>query len=591
MGLCLLYFFFFKQKTAYEIYQCDWSSDVCSSDLRHPSKLEPSWMRRLLAAYTLVFAVSSTVGLAGDGNRLVYLDGNDPFYVSRTFPKLTTPQWVGEAGVEAVAILSIDDMREVQRWEEYVRPILERLKKIDGRAPLSIFTCNIDPRHPHLQKWLAEGVSLEVHTIDHPCPLLQKGDFAAARATCDRCIDLMDTIPGSRAVAFRMPCADSINSPSPRFYAEIFNRVTQGGNFLSIDSSLCNILTPNDPELPRELVLDAKAQEIFRKYLPFKSFVATIEDYSYPYVIGRLCWEFPIVVPTDWSAQNLRQPDNPRSVADLGRALDAAVVKQGVYTLAFHPHNWIKNTQIVEIVEGLLARKRIVYLCTNALLLLKYLDKLPRHPNLTLSIHLDGMEKDHDRVVAKDGTFNIATEAIRRAKKQGFRVNSNTTLFQDSTIEEVEEFFDFLKPLGVDGITVSSGFEYADAPDQDKFLGRQQTHEFFEKLLAKNTDGRWDFNHSPFYLEFLSGKRNYDCTPWGNPNYSVLGWQKPCYLLDEGYADSFEKLMESTEWDKYGHRNNEKCANCTAHCGYEPTAVVDSTRSLKNMIHSAKAIF
>lgn len=249
------------------------------------------------------------------------------------------------------------------------------------------------------------------------------------------------------------------------------------------------------------------------------------------------------------------------------------------------------HPQIVEIVEGLLARKRIVYLCTNALLLLKYLDKLPRHPNLTLSIHLDGMEKDHDRVVAKDGTFNIATEAIRRAKKQGFRVNSNTTLFQDSTIEEVEEFFDFLKPLGVDGITVSSGFEYADAPDQDKFLGRRQTHEFFEKLLAKNTDGRWDFNHSPFYLEFLRGKRNYDCTPWGNPNYSVLGWQKPCYLLDEGYADSFEKLMESTEWDKYGHRNNKKCANCTAHCGYEPTAVVDSTRNFKNMIHSAKAIF
>ncbi len=313
-------------------------------------------MRFFLVACSLVGLSIASVALAADGNRLTYLDGSDPFYVSRSFPKLTAPQWVGEEGVEAVAILSIDDMREIDRWETFLRPVLERLKQIDGRARLSIMTNKIDPRHPHLQEWLAEGVSLETHTFDHPCPLLQKGDFAAAKSTYDRCVDLMNTIPGSRAVAFRMPCCDSINSPSPRFYAEIFNRKTPGGNFLSIDSSVCNILTGNDPELPRELVLDEQGREIFRKYLPFKSFVTTIEDYSYPYAIGRLCWEFPIVVPSDWSAQNLRKPDNPRTVADLQRALDAAVAKQGVFTLVFHPHKWIRNDQLVELIDHAVAK-------------------------------------------------------------------------------------------------------------------------------------------------------------------------------------------------------------------------------------------
>jgi putative membrane-bound dehydrogenase-like protein len=178
----------------------------------------------------------------------------------------------------------------------------------------------------------------------------------AAKSTYDRAIDIMNAVPKSRAVAFRMPCCDSINSPSPRFYAEIFNRTTPAGGFLSIDSSVCNILTGNDPQLPRELVLDEQGQEIFRKYLPFKSFVTTVEDYSYPYVIGRLCWEFPIVVPSDWSAQHLQKPDNPRTVADFKRALDAAVVKQGVFTLVFHPHKWIKSEQLVELVDHAVAK-------------------------------------------------------------------------------------------------------------------------------------------------------------------------------------------------------------------------------------------
>ncbi len=304
---------------------------------------------------TMLAAVGSFLvghALAGDGNRLVFLDESDPFYVSRSFPKLVTPQWVGEEGVQAVVILAIDDMKEkADKWETFLRPILERLKKIDGRAPVSIMTNKIDPREPQLQDWLKEGLSLEVHTYDHPCPLLRKGDFAAAKASYDNCVDQMDAVPGNRAVAFRMPCCDSMNSPSPRFFAEIFNRRSPQGNFLSIDSSVCNIITANDAELPRELVLDAEGREIFRRYVPFKSFVTTIEDYPYPYVIGRLCWEFPCVVPSDWSAQKLQKPYHPQTVADFKRAIDATVVKQGVFTLIFHPHNWIRSEQIIEIID------------------------------------------------------------------------------------------------------------------------------------------------------------------------------------------------------------------------------------------------
>ncbi len=301
---------------------------------------------------------------SGDGNRLVYLDDSDPFYVSRSFPKLTTPQWIGEDGVQAVVILAIDDMKEPEKWESYLRPILDRLKKIDGRAALSIMSNRTDPRHPQLQAWLKEGVSLEAHTIDHPCPLLRKGDLPGAKATYDRCVDQMDAIPGNRAVAFRMPCCDSQNTPSPRFYAEIFNRLTPQGNFLSIDSSVSNIITADDPQLPRDLVLDHGGQEIFRKYVPFKSFVTTIEDYSYPYVIGRLCWEFPCVVPSDWSAQKRRKPDNPETVADWKKAIDAAVIKQGTFTLIFHPHKWIRNDQINELIDHATARhgKKIKFL-------------------------------------------------------------------------------------------------------------------------------------------------------------------------------------------------------------------------------------
>jgi len=249
-----------------------------------------------------------------------------------------------------------------------------------------------------------------------------------------------------------------------------------------------------------------------------------------------------------------------------------------------HPH-------IVEIVKGLVDQGRYVYLCTNALLLERYLDQMPKSKRLTFSIHLDGMKEHHDHICAEEGVYDKAIAAIKVAKSRGFRVTTNTTFFDGVTVEEAEKFLDHVQPLDVDGMTVASAFQYPDAPTQNNFFGRQRTQEFFKELLAKNDNGRrWNFNHSPFYLEFLEGKRDYDCTPWGNPSYSVLGWQKPCYLLDEGYAESFDALMEETEWEKYGHRNHDKCKDCTAHCGYEATAVEDSTSGVKNMVYSAKMV-
>jgi hypothetical protein len=296
------------------------------------------------------------LALVQDGNRLTYLDEGDPYYVHAKFPKLITPQWVGEAGVEAVVTLGIDDMRGHEKWEAFLRPIIDRLKKIDGRASVSIMTCTIDPNHAHLQKWLKEGLSIEVHTVDHPCPLLKEGDFAKSKSTVDRCIDLLNLIPNNKPVAYRMPCCDSLNTPSPRFYAEIFNKVTPGGKFLTIDTSVFNITTSADPDLPKELTTDPDGKERFRKYVPFPSFVNTIENYPYPYVIGGLCWEFPCAVPSDWEAQHLNKPNSPKSVEDIKAAIDAVVIKKGVFNFVFHPHNWIKSEQVVDIIDHVVAK-------------------------------------------------------------------------------------------------------------------------------------------------------------------------------------------------------------------------------------------
>src|SRR3989440_8910881 len=313
-----------------------------------------------------LFIIVSFAGLAElrsepNGGRLAYLEESDPFYVGVDFPKLTTPQWVGEAGVEAVVILAVDDMREPQKYETFLRPVLDRLKQIDGRAPVSIFCNRLDAQNPQLLMWLKEGLSFEAHTLSHPCPLLANSNFIAAVTNYQDCVDLLNRIPGNKPVAFRMPCCDSMNSPSPRFYAEIFNRVSPAGQFLTMDSSVINLITAGDKSLPRELVSGADGGERFRKYFPaetnevtrlsLKWFGTTVEDYPYPYVIGKLCWEFPAMVPSDWEANNAQGPNNPITVADWKVALDATVLKQGTFTFIFHPHGWIQSTQLVEFID------------------------------------------------------------------------------------------------------------------------------------------------------------------------------------------------------------------------------------------------
>jgi len=307
---------------------------------------------RICFILPFLMAVAAGIPLsAADGNRLTYLDNLDPYYVSRSFPRLTTPQWVGEEGVDAVVIMAVDDMRDAPTYEKFLRPILDRMEQIDGKAHLSIMTCRIDPKEPHLQKWLEEGVSLETHTVDHPCPLLQGGDFAKAKSTFDRCVDQLSEAPNSHPVAFRMPCCDSKNTPSPRAWAEIFNQTTPHGNFVRIDTSVFDLYTPNDPTYPRDLVIDSDGRGRFAKYLPFESFANAIQDYPYPYVIGKLCWEFPCVAPSDWESFNIQGKVSPRLLEDWKAALDATVLKQGTMTLVFHPWGWSSARQHVEFIN------------------------------------------------------------------------------------------------------------------------------------------------------------------------------------------------------------------------------------------------
>lgn len=311
-------------------------------------------IQRLARRVTLLIALAGLASdvAAVDGNRLTYLDDFcNPYYVGLAMPKLTTPQWVGEEDVEGVVTLGIDDMGAPEVYEEYLRPILHRLKQIDGRAPVSIMTISVDPAHAQLQSWLKEGLSLETHTADHPCPCLQGGDFQAAKSTYDRCVDQLGSVPNSRPVAFRFPCMDSLNTPSPRAYAEIVNCTTPAGNYLQISSSVCMLPTAEDPALPRELVIDEEGRPRAGKYLPLASFVNKVENYPYPFVIGRLCWEFPCVVPSDWQGQHLHQPNNPRTVEDYQAAIDAAVLKQGVANVVFHPSGWIRSMQMVSVID------------------------------------------------------------------------------------------------------------------------------------------------------------------------------------------------------------------------------------------------
>jgi hopanoid biosynthesis associated radical SAM protein HpnH len=237
------------------------------------------------------------------------------------------------------------------------------------------------------------------------------------------------------------------------------------------------------------------------------------------------------------------------------------------------------HRELPQIVRGFLARRKIVIVCTNALLLAKKIDQYTPHKDFNWSIHLDGDRGMHDDSVCQEGVYDRAIEAIRLAKSKGFRVSINCTLFNTANPERVAKFLDEVTALGLDGITVSPGYAYERAPDQEHFLNREKTRQLFRGILSRGRGGKkWPFTQSAMFLDFLAGNQTYHCTPWGNPTRTVFGWQRPCYLLGEGYARTFRELMEETDWDSYGVGNYAKCANCMVHSGFEATAVRESVK-------------
>jgi hopanoid biosynthesis associated radical SAM protein HpnH len=245
------------------------------------------------------------------------------------------------------------------------------------------------------------------------------------------------------------------------------------------------------------------------------------------------------------------------------------------------------HPEIDEIVRQLVKRKKFVYLCTNALLLEKKLHLFKPSPYFSWAVHIDGLQERHDQSVSREGVFDKAVAAIKVAKDKGFRVTTNTTFFTHDTPETVRSVLDFLNDeLEVDQMMISPAYAYEKAPDQEHFLGVTQTRELFKAAFADGKRKKWRLNHSPLFLDFLEGKVDYQCTPWGIPSYSLFGWQRPCYLMGDGYTTTYKELLETTDWDQYGRGNDPRCENCMAHCGYEPTAVMASTTSLKQSLRA-----
>jgi len=264
--------------------------------------------------------------------------------------------------------------------------------------------------------------------------------------------------------------------------------------------------------------------------------------------------------------------DQRLSVADCMQAIDEC----GAPVVVLAGGEPLLHRELPEIVNGALAKRKYVTVCTNALLMQKKLEQYRPHPRFNWSVHLDGDKEMHDRSVCQTGVYDRAVAAFQAAKTKGFRVNINCTLFSGADPERVARFFDHVVALGVDGITVSPGYAYERAPDQQHFLNRARTKQLFRDIFRRKGKWKWPLYQSGLFLDFLAGNQTYHCTPWGNPTRTVFGWQRPCYLLGEGYAKTFKELMESTAWDDYGTGNYEKCADCMVHSGYEATAVMDS---------------
>jgi hopanoid biosynthesis associated radical SAM protein HpnH len=249
----------------------------------------------------------------------------------------------------------------------------------------------------------------------------------------------------------------------------------------------------------------------------------------------------------------------------------------------------LMHPEIHALTAELVKRKKYVYLCTNAILLQEKLDLFQPSKFLSFSIHMDGLREEHDEAVCKDGVYDVAVAAIREALLRGFRVTTNTTLFDNANPLRVREFFDAMMDLGVEGMMVSPGYSYEKAPDQEHFLRRKKTAALFREILER-PKRRWRFNQSPLFLRFLMGKEDYECTPWGNPTYNMFGWQRPCYLLQDGYAATFRELMDTTPWESYGRKSgNPKCQDCMVHCGFEPTAVNHTFGTLAGFTRTVRA--
>ncbi|MFE6055456.1 adenosyl-hopene transferase HpnH [Kitasatospora sp. NPDC056446] len=264
-----------------------------------------------------------------------------------------------------------------------------------------------------------------------------------------------------------------------------------------------------------------------------------------------------------------------------------AVLESGAPMVSIAGGEPLMHPQIDEIVRQLVEHRKYVFLCTNALLMRKKMDKFTPSPYFTFAVHIDGMRERHDESVAKEGTFDEAIAAIKEAKRRGFRVTTNSTFFNTDTPQTVIEVLDYLNDeVKVDEMMISPAYAYEKAPDQEHFLGVEQTRELFRKAFAGGNRQRWRLNHSPLFLDFLEGKADFECTPWGIPNYSLFGWQRPCYLMADGYVPTYRELVEKTDWSKYGRGRDPRCANCMAHCGYEPTAVLATMGSLQQSLRA-----
>jgi hopanoid biosynthesis associated radical SAM protein HpnH len=266
----------------------------------------------------------------------------------------------------------------------------------------------------------------------------------------------------------------------------------------------------------------------------------------------------------------------------------AAVEECGAPVVSIAGGEPLIHPEIHQIVAELIARKRFVYLCTNALLMEKKMELFEPTPYFAWAVHMDGLRERHDKSVCRDGVFDKAVEAIREAQRRGFRVTTNTTFFSDDTPQTVREVLDYLNDeLEVDQMMISPAYAYEKAPDQEHFPGVEQTNRLFRAAFADGRRRRWRLNHSPLFLDFLEGRTDFQCTAWGIPSYSVFGWQRPCYLMSDGYASSYRELLEQTDWEQYGRGRDPRCDNCMAHCGYEPTAVSEAARAPHKALFSS----